>query len=372
MNKYLSLTALTGAVTAFAMDAPRKMPEAAPADRWEMSADFLWWKADVEGTEVVLAGHQSGGPTAPPKIVSANTLAPEGKWEPGVKVGLGYNFGRFDAWDLSATWTYLFTNSNTLFKTNPPYTTLSPVGSNLLGPAATSINAYWQLKTNVADLALGRTYRPSEHLALRPHAGVRGAWFNFGLHQSITGQWTYVNTLSTGLTHSLAQTADKNRFTYKAVGLRAGLDSDWEFASEWSLLAEFSGSLVYGKYNMKHDLFGFIPDPLNDGQPALIPGHLFLKDSPWRVRANLELFLGLMWKRSFCESKRELSFFAGYDLAQWFLLNSTLTYVDQVISFPAFDRSGSVGTAFDPSVSQNSVAGNVSYQGLRAGLGFSF
>lgn len=343
-------------------------------------ADFLWWKADVESTEVASYQARTTNFAQLTTNNAAEIIKPNGKWKPGVRVGASYRPNPCDTMDLSLTWTYLYSRSNHICRTastnyyNMAFEKadiISPYAPTLVGPSAQKIEADWRLKTNILDFDLGKEYFPSCNLSLRPHAGIRGAWFNFKFNQDFVGNWYAFQSPSTTPIVFAHDTFLYSQFTYKGVGLKIGTDGAWHFADHWSILAKISGSLLYGKYNFKETLAGFQPDPLPDGFPALLPWNEFFKDDAFRVRTNLEGFLGLTWKTGLCNDRYNIGLSIGYDISQWFQLNSLPVFEDSVQIYEQFNVDVpelSVNTSYF----QHAANGDISYQGLSVRASFDF
>lgn len=275
-----------------------------------LSADFLWWKADVDSTEVALPSQKSGN------IVIVKRVTPVGKWRPGLRIGLGCKPNPCDIFDVSLTWTYFDTRSCPLCHNHNGSALIKPLG---VRHSAHSVKAGWNLKTNIIDLDLGREFLPVCTLSLRPHAGVRGAWFNFRFNQAFC-----------------EAAAHNSKFNYQGVGLKMGMDGDWHFTRCWSILAKLSGSLIYGKYGITQ-----VRNEFNETT-------ILKENDVYKVRSNIEAFLGVKWGMNLCCDRFRAALSVGYDISQWFHLNSL------------------------PNRFEIPANGNIGYQGLSARASFDF
>ncbi len=380
MYKYAFIAALLSSTYAFSGNFQPMLMDYQPAEqasRATVFADFLWWKADVEATEVALFNTITI--TDGTVNVSHRTLTPTAKWEPGVRVGIGYRPNPCDTMDISATWTYLNTHSNRICVNTPTSSSylsssslsLTPLTLTYVGPTASSVRADWKLNTNLLDVEIGKAYFPSCSLSLKPHVGVRGAWFKFDFDQRFVGVWRSFESLDEpeSIRIETHDTAYCSKFTYSGAGLKIGTDANWNFKGQWSILAKLSGSLLYGKYDTRQLFDGYLPDPLLDGFPALVPLTSKYRDDFWRVRTNLEGFLGVMWETTLSQFNLGLSL--GYEISQWYQLNS-LPLLENVVSiYPQFNGT-TQETSFNFSNFEHSANGDISYQGLtlRASIGF--
>lgn len=76
-----------------------------------VSADFLWWKAEQENLEYVatvnLGSNGTSGVGALVNSYQGQYHAPNFKYQPGFRVGIGYNLP-YDGWDLFVNWTRFY------------------------------------------------------------------------------------------------------------------------------------------------------------------------------------------------------------------------------------------------------------------------
>lgn len=342
-------------------------------------ADFLWWKADVEVTEVgerLLSTRTNGDVSNE----TAKIIRPLGKWEPGFRLGVGYKPNPCDTMDLSLTWTRLNTCSDRVSQTapgnfyNPSISksdTIFPYTVNIVGPSALSLKACWRLKTNILDLDVGKELLSDSCFSFKPHVGIRFGWFNFVFDQKFEGAWySFVMPyLEPVLTQE--KTSFLSKFTYKGAGLKFGVDANWNFCRKGALLAKVSGSLLDGKYDMQEIYDGFQPNPLPDGFPALLPYNTVIKDDLWRVRTNVEGFLGLTWKEGFCANQYQLELSLGYEISEWFILNSLPFLQDKVGIYTEFNGEEE-RVAVNVSFFERPANGNISYNGLTAKASLDF
>ncbi len=334
-------------------------------------ADFLWWKAEVESTEVAYYLTGTLAADGETRLTRSSTLQPTSKWEPGFRLGIGYKPNPCDALDLSLVWTYLNTQSHPLCKNasanfynlaSPHVDILFPLSLDILGPGATRVDAKWRLKTNLLDLEIGDNFFSGCNFTLKPHAGIRGAWFKFCFDQEFTGAWNFFQQGSFIPVLDTRDTLYISQFTYKGVGLKFGVDANWLFWSDLSLLAKVSGSVLYGEYDMKEFYQGFQADPLEDLLPDLLPYQALVFNDVWRVRSNLEGFLGLQWKTARV-NEWQLAVSLGYEISQWFFLNSLPYPIDNSQIYNSFNGT-TERLAVNFSFFDRPSNANINYQGL--------
>jgi len=137
-------------------------------------------------------------------------------FKPGVRASLGCNTP-YDGWDLSLIYTGLNYNHANSFKN-------TGIGVPVWGTFSDNGNIKYTYYYNQGDLDLGRMFKVSKQLRLRPHMGVRGLW----LTQKAT--INYTNSLG-NLVYNM------NRYQGTLFGLEGGFDSNWMLSKNFSVIA---------------------------------------------------------------------------------------------------------------------------------------
>jgi hypothetical protein len=322
--------------------------------------EFLYWKANEDGLEYgtkMVAGPLLSGASQ----TKVNLLDLDFDWNPGFRLGLGYLFNKFDHWGLDLTWTRI---RNTASAHNSAQgiesvgivdTIVSPWVSLgfVLTAGASQANAKWHVNLNVLDLGLGRNFFVSPKLALNPFAGLRGAWVD----QNYQAKYNTHFLAGEGVPLPPRNVHFKATNDFRSFGLRGGADLLWHFSSHWNLFAQLSGSLLYGKFDVK------ISDT-NDqglGEGGISPSPLDFKASEkfWRTRANFEEAIGIGWETFFQHGLYHLSIQAAYEASQWLNQNQ--------IFYSTYFR-GADTISFVP----NRSIGNLSFQGIKFGIQLDF
>jgi len=351
--------ALSALVPLFSFGAENENPETSPlstgekkGDRGYAYADFLWWRADIDGTDLATEQiNETDGIHTDKKVIGL-----EGKWEPGLRVGVGYR--RLDEWDVRATWTRFYGKSEEESKTanDPSAHFLRQQWISFLGPIVLSAAGHWDLQLNIADFELARLSPITQKISLRPHIGARGAWIDLDYRAHYQGFWRGIS--SVGAPVSLTQnTSFQGSSDFQAGGLRVGSGLFWKLSPQWGLFADFSASLVYGQFKIREKFSGADPDQIG---PALSPVVETYNDKISRVRANLETFLGLQWRRNFRQNRCALSFFAGYELSEWLQFNQLFEVIRAIDLFLLPDGSSANNANF----TNNFMNGDLGLQGL--------
>lgn len=267
-------------------------------DGFFLLADFLYWRADVDNLDY-------GYEYEFDKSTNGERLNLKFNWNPGFRVGIGYLFGQHDQWDLKFCYTW-FHNSAHASEHNSGFgdaiiypTWVSP----LTGRVATEASAHWKLHYNVFDAELGRDYFISRKIALRPFAGLRGAWINQNYDAN------YQGTLS-----SLDDTASFDAENdYHAGGFRTGGDMMWHFTENWGIVSKISASLLYGQFEVEQSTKA----EFSNGTTTRLKS----KDKLNKVRTNMDGAIGLMYQSDVNNNKQHISLSALYELTYWFNQN---------------------------------------------------
>lgn len=343
---------------------PQPIPESkkCPESKTCTSVDFLFWSAGIEGTELAVSGSVISDTE-----ISRSFIEMDGKWEPGVRAAIGHRFGHFDEWNLSAIWTYYHGRANAIGQDDGSLLFLRQGWTNFLGSAVVNTKGHWNFNLNVADIKLQRTYSLTKQVDASPYVAARGAFSALNLQASYSSLWLLEDedhdvTFFPGDTHF---TGDSK---YLSGGICTGTSLFWNFNRNWSLFGDFGVSLLYGQFKVKEDFEGFDLEPDDASNPVLSPITSIYHDKKARVRATVDLLLGLKWEHLFSKERSRVSFFAGYELYQWFGLNQLFTVNRSVESYPINDTTN----VYDANFSFDAKNGDVGLQGLTTRLSIEF
>ena len=183
---------------------------------------------------------------------------------------------------------------------------------------ATDIQTDWKLDLNIVDIELGRNFWTSKYLAIRPHVGVRVAYINQSYDiEHRGGSWANLQpNISTLVVAGPFNNEVHLDNDFKSVGLRAGLDSTWNFGCGWALYGNFAASLLYGRFNIDHDEW----NRLATGDHAKTKV-LETDDNFRATRAAMDLALGLQWSTLFCDCKYGFTVALGWEHHLFFNMN---------------------------------------------------
>lgn len=330
--------------------------------------DFLYLQAREDGLEY--AQKETYKSRGNPFVFNSKFEDLDFEWNPGFKVGVGY-ICPTDNWDMSASWTYLHSNAHDSSSTNDPTLQAEALRPNwfpiILGSIADKASAHWRLNYNIVDLEMGRNFFLGKRLSVRPHAGVKGIWIDQKYHVNYHGGFQYVD--GTGFHTQFKDTSLKAKNDFKAVGMTLGADSEWSLSRQWSLLANISGTLAYGRFAIReHFDGGFLVDAGGGAGIIINDNELTNKESLWRLRPSCETELGIRWHVFFNDQKYRVALEATYNFIYWPNQNELMNTAVARDSLPL-----GVG---EYNLNSNTIAlhqqGDLQLQGLKVELRFDF
>ncbi len=309
-----------------------------------IQAEFLWWRANMDMLEYV-------GQTNGANLLLSSELdfrEPDFEYDPGVRIGIGYDFGRSN-WDVKLAWTYHYTDVSD--STNGPTdSVLSQVAtrfqtaSNAVYNFVVSTNAKstWQTRLNALDFEMGYDYFFSDRFSMRPHFGLKAAWID--MHYNVS----YANMIDGGVPdNTLISGSMRTHSDFWAVGPRMGFDSYLHIGWGFSLYGKFAGALIYGEYDTT-SRFSFTRPPVPPFGGGTLDSYPLRHNDYSRLRTMAEMSIGLEWGYCF-SNDYYLGFNIGWENQYWW--NQMELYF--------------LTTDYHP-------RGDLTYSGLDVGLRFDF
>ncbi len=261
--------------------------------------DFLYFKAKEDNLEYALKSRD----------VVVNDLARvNGKihqiateYKPGFRVGMGLLIPH-DNWDIFFTWTRYQMSQRSSIAASTGETVYPLMLNQSQNPIATNASAEWHLNFNTGDLEFGRSFFAGRSFVLRPFAGARGAWINNGLN----AEYGNVDFRASGLPTFSSVDVD-NDSSFRAWGLRAGIDADWEFGEGWSLFVNGAASLLWSHFNISQT------ETLSDGSTM---NHF--NNSFHAVTPVFDMQGGLAWGHYLFKHRYFVRIHAAWEEQVWF------------------------------------------------------
>ncbi len=238
-----------------------------------------------------------------PESKKGSIFHPDWKMEPGFKVGLGW-LTCIDGWDLSFRYTWLRPNhtKESVKPSDAPTTDfiLSPIANWVVdvNGLTAKITSNWKMNINIFDFELGRNFYISKCLYLRPHFGLKGAWFD-----QKNDVIAFADPEDANITNSSSYKID-----WAAIGIRSGLDTSWNFSKCFSLYGNVAGSILWGTFDStKKDLLR---------SPSTVPSYYVEND----IKTNKPVFeaaLGIRFEDWYCCDNYYLSLELGWEMQWW-------------------------------------------------------
>lgn len=275
--------------------APMKMITPSAGPRVEnaidavISADFIYFDATQNG----LAYAYNNVAGASYATTTGTTYYPDFGFDPGFRVAAGLDLAH-DAWDVLAQYTWFHTGNQT---TN---TTFSNPTENLTEDSAAnqaSLSAaknIWRLRLDVIDADLGRHFFISQYLSFRPFFGLKAAW----------NRQKY-NTIETLIDETTVDTIKQNQYAF-GIGIRTGLNTNWQFSKNWSVYGNSAFSLMN---THERNIF-----KVSQGTS----GYLASNESEQNtIQPVIELAMGLCYDYFFDDDNYHLGISAGWEFQYW-------------------------------------------------------
>ncbi len=303
------------------------------------------------------------------------------KWSPGVRAEVGWGSDCND-WDLGLDWTY-FRNQRTSRSSVPIFSFINPNTNSIVlfpGPEQSAlvnpwvnqaaitffaptpfslffpdVKASWRLSLNDITLSMGRTFWLRHGFALRPYAGVRGAWTKTRFQTKSLFQTSLTVAASdeagSALTDIDLLTKDRFIDRFWGAGLHLGIKPSWYFCSHWSIFANFDAALIYGKSrsqkkeNYQGSLSGFVETFLPI-QPAFTSYNtVAFKSAFFSMQPIFDLALGLRFEKSWCCGRYHSEIDLAWEHHLWLENNYRTIDLNPVTSAPTGNPT-TPGTSF--------------------------
>lgn len=190
------------------------------------SAEFLWWRICEGGLarnfgEVRIV--ETTTATTTTTTIEQSDKEPDFAWDPGVRVGLGYDF--INGSDVGFYWTHFHQHTSTRDGLN---------------------RAKWDFHYDTIDARIGRKFWIACCFDVKPFAGFRYAQINQHLDTNLVTTFISPPTV-------LITTTTRDRQKFWGFGPQAGFQTDWYFACGFSLYGTLDGGILYGHFRTKFD-----------------------------------------------------------------------------------------------------------------------
>lgn len=277
---------------------------------WVFTIAGLYWNAHQDGMEYAIRTEVSEEDN-PQFLINAKFLNPDFDWNGGFKLGVGYNT-TCDGWDIGVVWTRYEGCASTHDEAErDDNQLLIPFWSNfsifndpiIIEPLfVTDIETKWDLDLNLVDIELGREFWNSKRLAIRPHIGLRYAKIDQKFHIQNKG-----GIFSIEDTPTVNDEVDLDN-EFKGIGIRAGLNTVWNFGCGWAIYGETALSIVYGRFHVDHD------EMTREAVVPFTKQKILETEDNFRVsRLIADLALGVQWSSLFCDCQYGFTVKLGWE-----------------------------------------------------------
>lgn len=273
---------------------------------FDIWAAFTYWHISQEGMEAARR--------LPTVNVNGGLLTPDFDWEPGFKVGIGFNTD-YDDWTaaLEYTWVRSKTSSTSFANADNPYFSnnwsIPARPDSLVINDATSVSTSWRLHLDRLDLTFARPYYQGKRLTVTPFGGLRGQWIRQRYSVDLAGGEFDADV--TARSHSWA------------VGPVVGANTHWLMGCGFRLEGVANGSILYTRYKhvRQSETFG--------GTTGSSNGH-----NVGFLRPSSELGVGLGWGSYLGCKNYYLDFSARYDFNVLWDQNVMVSFVNAMNGVP--------------------------------------
>lgn len=295
-----------------------------------VTGDLLYWKASETGLNYVIKAKSLD----PATLGNGDRVAPHFDWDLGFRVGIGWNTNH-DNWDLYFSWVRIHTAAHGHRHTGSHSLYSLLADETYAIAAALESSAFLKIHLNNLNLELGREFYVGKKLSMRPHVGLENIWISQHYRTNYNGHLNQPEAFN--------HLSFRNNFW--GVGIRAGLETEWELKCGFSLIGDVAWSLLYGNFNLKRTT--------KINEPAVpITAKSHLDETLTQACASMEFLLGIQWDYMFAHDQFHIGWRLGWEQHVYFDQNQMFTLIN-------------------PHKSWN-TNGNLTFQGMTTGLRLDF
>lgn len=227
-------------------------------------------------------------------------------WDPGFKVGVGYNM-EYDGWDTQFSYTWFRTRTSEYLQPSPGIIKPAYWGfTTALTESFISGQLHWNIKFNMFDLDLGRAFWIGKNLSMRPFVGLKGGLID----QTIYTNWQNP-TIDVSLIGTTLTATENLKQNFRGLGPRAGICSKWGLGSidqcYFSLIGDFAAGFLWGHWQFS--------DHFADN--SLVTVHTRVANRNFGA-LMAQSFFGIGFDSNFRHNLSHFSFKMGYEIQDWF------------------------------------------------------
>lgn len=309
--------------------------------------EAVWFKPLNAGYSKFQASRTTANSPANQTSATTNYTARSETFQPAFRLTAGYNTP-WGGWDLLLSYTrFEYDHHNSFLNKQVGPSSSSFSNTNVQNSGKTIANWVgrdgYSINYNLADLDLGRMFKISKRLKMRPHVGVRGLWLTQKEYIPTTGSSDayYSNYSTTSSLSFLNQlqggTAISQRFKINStlIGLEGGIDTLWGLSKEFSIfanlgLASLVNSQKISQYIPEQVVAQGFTQPGNTPSGAITPNgtpvtSTYVTDRNYykstRITNCLDFSIGLRWDKNLAHDNYHLGITVGYEQHSYFSMN---------------------------------------------------
>jgi hypothetical protein len=268
--------------------------------------ECLYWKAQSTRMPIGVVNRLAPGGTGSVVPIAAKTVDPRYGYEVGYRVGAGYRIP-YRGWDVLGSWTHFQTTGKRRIDAKDDV----DVSAIWFDENAFTINPDGMTGKNrihfdTFDFELGKLIHFVPSFGLRPFIGFKMAWIKE--HYSVD----YPN-------HNISSADGGAGFIkmyndFQGVGLRMGVNTDWEMDKGFAVLAKAVYSILWGNLDKKREEIAMTQ---NSHGTNLFYDYTFPEHHHVMISA-CELFAGARWEICYNQKKRfRFRIQGGYEAQFW-------------------------------------------------------
>ena len=240
------------------------------------------------------------------------------KWNPGFRIGIGYD-AKENPWNILLYYTWYKTQGTSQASTTTDeihsaflgnFYANNTDGAGLSGPFYHQAGLQWDILFNTLDLEFGRNINIQQLLNIRPFLGIKAGLINQAINTSWQTPFTKdaLSGAITPITTFSSATEDVTN-NFKGIGPSAGLDTTWHLFEtskhSFNLIGNASGAILWGAWTLT--------DVYHNNTPL---SSTIMNDSLSTAASMARGYLGVEWTGVFMNS--DLNFRLGYEGQVWF------------------------------------------------------
>jgi len=266
-------------------------------------SDLLFWKTFEDGLDYIYDEQIS---SASPTGLGGDLKRATYSWQLGFRVGFKYQMN-FDKWTLDGNYGKINPNDSQeiLNAENKQMSSTFQLPSGFILSRATS---KVRVSADFANFLLERLFQTSENIKLSFLSGLSGIW--------IKRDWEtrFFDDANSNMRAIIPS------WHFKGVGIKTGLDFDWNMRRGFSWNGRSAIATIFGNYDTWMRAYD------NVDSNKVENAHL----DDFRVVTNLQFQLGPAWQKDFSHAKLKLV--ANYEMNVWFNLSQTNRSLYQITS----------------------------------------